>query len=206
MQEDVEDAVGIAERSVPRRLWEGEIVLRCAAWVAAIHGMTLVLVGSFTEEWAIPFVYLPIGMERIVAGTTFLSAAVMLMRRRGRWIVFSVALLHTIFSLNVLVAVASMLSERYGIRIEEGRWLRRMFFASTWGPPGVLGVLLPMFVAWAMLGRVTTNALCHDLRGVPLAPIHSIVPLGAGVRPWAAILVVVLSLVHGAQLLLRLGD
>lgn len=198
MQGDLEETVGIAGQRVPRRLWEAEIVLRCAAWVAGIHGATLLRLGILTGRLRIQVFFLPERIECILAGTALLGASALICHRRGRGAILATAALHVLYTMYLVVVMVTSL-QRFGW--SPGELLLRLF--EPWAISVLLAILLPVFVAVAVLGRSAKEAFSPALRGNPLAPISSCPHAGASVRAWAALGIVVLSLVHLLQILLQ---
>ena len=226
MQGDQEETVGIGGQRVSRRLWEAEIVLRGAAWVAGIHGATLLGLGILTDGFRIKVYSLPIRIVFMVAGAVLLGASALILGRRGRWAIFSVAALHllcTLYLAAVFVMLIGAVGDMMGSVVAES-------FGSAQGGEAeksavdlflsgarslhvdqeslpylcfaMLAILLPVFVASAVLGRPAKKAFSPALRGTPLASLSSCPKAGASVRAWAALAVVGLSLVHLVQILL----
>ena len=206
MQGDLEETVGVAGQRIPRRLWEAEIVLRCAAWVAGIHGATLLGMGILWKHPLRGTPYLPMRVEHLLAAAAMLGASALILHRRERRAIFLAVALHLLYLLYRLALVISALRATVGTLDAGGREMFLWGVLTMWGLPGVLDILLPVFIAFAVLGRTAKEPFSPALRGMPLAPLSSCLRTGASARAWGALGVVVLSLVFVAQLLfLRLA-
>lgn len=222
MQGDLEETVGIAGQRVSRRLWEAEIVLRCAAWVAGIHGATLLGLGIVSRDRVFEDAFLPMRVERILAGTAMLGASALILYRRRKWAIFSTAVLHLLYTVYHAVAFILFLGGfGGGLFLPEGESVRgqsivvcflrgvKMLREGVLTLPrpylvmlAVPAILLPIFVALAVLGRSAKEAFSPAFRGTSLAPISSCHRSGASVRVWAALGGVGLSLVYLGLILL----
>ncbi len=227
MQGDVEETVGIAGRRLSRSLLEAEIVLRCAAWVTGIQGAMLLGLGMLTKGLQFRILFLSDRIVCILGGVALLGVSALVLHRRGRWAVFSVAVLQLLCTLFFTCVFIAMMGAVVDLM---GRALADMFGSGPEVPEKdavdlfltevrsfkldretlpllcfvMLTILLPLFVGCAVLGRAAKEAFSPSLRGNPLAPISTCRRSRASVRVWAAVGVVGLSLVHLAMVLLGL--